>query len=83
MTKPGMVSDYVLEGLKARIEDMQREVLIAMALLASPGGTPAEVHERLVAAHQANADMMQLAQLVQWQENLRKGAPADDEEVLQ
>lgn len=70
---PGIVPDDVLERLNQRIDMMKDAALAALTAL-SHAPNADEVHTRLQAAHQINHDMMQLAQLVHWQESLRKDA---------
>jgi hypothetical protein len=75
MTNPadtGMVPDEVFEGLKRTLADAQEIALRMLTSLSNAPATSAIIHERLQAAHQANQDMMQLAQLVAWQEAKRK-----------
>jgi hypothetical protein len=75
MTNPadsGMVPDEVFEGLKLRLADAKKLALHALTVLSNAPLASAIIHERLQAAHQANQDMMQLAQLVAWQEAKRK-----------
>lgn len=75
MTNPadtGMVPDEVFEGLKLRLADAKEIALQMLTSLSKVPPTSALIHERLQAAHQANQNMMQLAQLVAWQEAKRK-----------